>query len=114
MAVFTIDGYLAAGQELGEFPGTIVAIVDETVGADAIVAFEDDVPSLTSLDDRSARVVLTPASPSEFLARVEDGQIGEVTIREGELTGHYKGSKTAETGLPEKADFYRIFFQVDE
>jgi cell division protease FtsH len=40
---------------------------------------------------------------SEFMNRVEEGQIAEVTIRENELTGKYKGN----TGQPEdREDFY--------
>ncbi len=41
---------------------------------------------------------------SEFLARVEDDMIEEVTLREGELTGKYKGR--SETQLDTKEDFY--------
>jgi cell division protease FtsH len=44
---------------------------------------------------------------SEFLARVEAGEIDEVTIREGELTGRYKGgTKTPEAKLDDNPDFY--------
>jgi len=41
---------------------------------------------------------------SEFLAQVDDGEVGEVTIREGELSGKYKGSQSSET--EGKPDFY--------
>ena len=70
LAVFTIDSLLLAGANAGSFPGSIVLIVDETRGADAIVAYEQVVPSLDALNDTSARIVATAASPSEFLARV--------------------------------------------
>ncbi len=70
MAVFTIDSYLAAGAKAGEFPGSIVLVIDETKGGDAIVANPDAVKSLQDLNDGNARIVLTPDSPSEFLARV--------------------------------------------
>lgn len=70
LAVFTIDSYLAAGAKAGHFPGSIVLIIDETQGSDAILAKTNLVSSLQSLDDPNARIVLTPNSPSEFLARV--------------------------------------------
>ena len=70
LAVFTIDSLLKAGAEAGELPGTIVLVIDETKGADAIVAYKTGVPTLDQLDDPRAGFVLTPDSPSEFLARV--------------------------------------------
>jgi len=70
MAVFTIDSYLTAGVAIGDFPGSIVLIIDESAGADAIVAYKEGVSSLGDLNRGDARIVLTPASPSEFLARV--------------------------------------------
>lgn len=70
MAVFTIDSWIAAGAREDEFPGSIVLILDETRGADAIVAYRKAVPSLDALDDPAARFVATPDSSSEFLARV--------------------------------------------
>ena len=70
LAVFTIDSYLAAGAKAGRFPGSIVMIIDETQGGDAILAKTNLVSSLQALDDPNARIVLTSNSPSEFLARV--------------------------------------------
>ncbi|MDA7645055.1 OmpA family protein [bacterium] len=70
LAVFTIDSYLTAGAKAGEFPGSIVLIIDETKGGDAIVAKPEAISSLQDLNDPAARIVLTPNSPSEFLARV--------------------------------------------
>lgn len=70
LAVFTVDSLITAGAKLGEFPATIVMVIDETKGGDAILAYEGAVASLQSLNDPAARIVLTPNSPSEFLARV--------------------------------------------
>lgn len=70
LAVFTVDSLLTASAELGRFPGTIVLVVDETRGADAIVAKPGGPRSLEELNRPDARFVLTPASPSEFLGRV--------------------------------------------
>jgi ABC-type taurine transport system substrate-binding protein len=70
LAVFTIDSLITAGARAGDFPGSIVLVIDETKGGDAIVALQSAVGALQDLNDPSARLVLTPNSPSEFLARV--------------------------------------------
>lgn len=70
MAVFTIDSLISAGSKAGDFPASIILVIDETIGGDAIVANEDAMSSLNDLNDPEARIVLTPDSPSEFLARV--------------------------------------------
>jgi outer membrane protein OmpA-like peptidoglycan-associated protein/ABC-type taurine transport system substrate-binding protein len=70
MAVFTVDSLIAAGAKAGDFPATIVLVIDETKGGDAIVAQKSAVASLQELNHPGARFVLTPNSPSEFLARV--------------------------------------------
>jgi hypothetical protein len=70
LAVFTIDALVKASAELGELPGTIVLVLDETVGADAMVAYQQAVPNLDALNRPDARIVATPDSPSETLARV--------------------------------------------
>jgi ABC-type nitrate/sulfonate/bicarbonate transport system substrate-binding protein/outer membrane protein OmpA-like peptidoglycan-associated protein len=68
-AVFTVDSLLATSVDLGRFPGTIVLVIDETRGADAIVAPKGGITSVQELNHPDARIVLTPSSPSEFLAR---------------------------------------------
>ncbi|MEM6732646.1 MAG: hypothetical protein AAF658_13895, partial [Myxococcota bacterium] len=69
MAVFTVDAFIYAGAQVGEFPASIVMAIDETVGADAVVGYKSELPNLQSLDRADARIVATPSSPSEFLAR---------------------------------------------
>ena len=70
MAVFPVNSFIQCGAQLGEFPAAIVYLVDETKGADAIVALKSAVPAISALNAADARIVLTPNSPSEFLARV--------------------------------------------
>ena len=70
LAVFTVDSWISAGYRAGDFPGSIVLILDETVGGDAIVGRPDILPDLQALNHPDARLVITPGSPSEFLARV--------------------------------------------
>lgn len=68
-AVATVDSYLLAGSGLG-FPGTIIAVLDESKGGDAIVARRETAANLESLKGaREVRVAYTPASPSEHLLR---------------------------------------------
>jgi len=69
-AVFTVDALLTASARLGETPGTIVMVIDESNGADAMVAYKQGVPNLNALDKPDARFVVTRDSPSETLARV--------------------------------------------
>ncbi len=70
LAVFTVDALLKVSADLETVPGSMVAIIDETRGADAIVAYKQAVPNLDALNDPRMRFVLTPDSPSETLARV--------------------------------------------
>lgn len=68
-AVTSVDAYLALGQDT-QFPGTIIAVIDESKGGDAVVSWDD---SATSIDDLKGnpelRVALTKDSPSEHLVR---------------------------------------------
>ncbi len=82
LAVFTIDALLAASAELDDWPATILLILDETRGADAMVAYEADVPDLDALNDPSASVVYTEASPSETFARILHDHFSIDTERE--------------------------------
>ncbi len=69
-AVFTIDALLKASADAGKLPGTIVLVLDESRGADAMVAFKSAVPGIDALDRPDARIVVTRDAPSETLARV--------------------------------------------
>src|SRR4029453_1067165 len=51
LAAFTIDSLITAGARAGDFPATIVLVIDETQGADAIVAYEKAVGSIQDLND---------------------------------------------------------------
>lgn len=70
LAVFTVDSLVLTSAGLGEYPGTIILVIDESCGADAIVAYKSAVPTFQEMDHPDARFVLTPNSPSEFMARV--------------------------------------------
>lgn len=68
-AVATVDSYLLNAEPY-RFPGTIVAVIDESKGGDAIVANEE---LATSIDDlklaSNYKIAFTPGSPSEHLIK---------------------------------------------
>ncbi|MEO0588542.1 MAG: phosphate ABC transporter substrate-binding/OmpA family protein [Planctomycetota bacterium] len=71
LAVFTVDALLRAAAASGdEPPATVVMVIDETVGADGIVARQSALPNIESLNRPDARVLAVPDSPSDTLARV--------------------------------------------
>lgn len=76
MASFTIDALIKASSELGDLPATVVAFIDETRGADAMVGYKLAVSNIDVLNDPQVKFVLTPNSPSETLARVVMSHFG--------------------------------------
>ena len=70
MAAFTVDALIKTTAQSGGLPATIVALIDETRGADAMVAYKSAVKNVDDLNHSDIRFVLTPDSPSETLARV--------------------------------------------
>ncbi len=68
--VFTVDALLRASAAIGEFPATIVLVIDESRGADAMLAPMGSVKAIDDLDHPDARVVCVADSPSETLARL--------------------------------------------
>jgi outer membrane protein OmpA-like peptidoglycan-associated protein/ABC-type nitrate/sulfonate/bicarbonate transport system substrate-binding protein len=76
LAVFTVDSFLKAGMRFGDkVPATVVMIIDQTKGADSVVAYSAGLSRLEDLNHPDARFVFTPSSPSEFLARIIVGQL---------------------------------------
>ena len=69
-AVFTVDSLLSSSAQLGDWPATIILLIDESNGADAVIAYKSAMPNLNSLDDSKAKLVLTPDSPSDFMAKI--------------------------------------------
>jgi len=68
-AVCTIDSYLLNGESV-KYPGTIVTVIDESKGGDAIVAWKDKIANLDQLKTKKEfRIAFTPASPSEHLLK---------------------------------------------
>jgi outer membrane protein OmpA-like peptidoglycan-associated protein/ABC-type taurine transport system substrate-binding protein len=69
MAVFTLDALIKSSAELGDIPAVVVSLIDETKGADALVAYRS-IPNVDALNDPEMRIVMTGDSPSETLTRV--------------------------------------------
>lgn len=70
LAAFPIDALLKASSKAKSMPATIIALIDESRGADAIVAYKERYPSVESLNTAETRFVLVDGSPSDTLTRV--------------------------------------------
>jgi outer membrane protein OmpA-like peptidoglycan-associated protein len=69
-AAFPVDALVKACSQRNKLPVTIVALIDETRGADAMIAYKERYASVDSLNRSETRFVLVGDSPSETLARV--------------------------------------------
>lgn len=68
-AVATVDSYILSAAEYS-FPGTIITIIDESKGGDAIVAWEDQIKTIDDLKTKQdLKIAYTPSSPSEHLIK---------------------------------------------
>ena len=68
-AVCTIDSYLINGLDKA-YPGTIVAVIDESKGGDAVVAWKDKIDNMDTLKTKTGiRIAFTPDSPSHHLLK---------------------------------------------
>lgn len=70
MAVYTLDAQQKNSAALGDIPAVVIAMIDETKGADALVASSKAFPNIDALNNQAVKIVCTPDSPSETLARV--------------------------------------------
>ena len=70
LAVFTVDSLINNSALFAAPPAVIVMVIDESEGADAMVAYRDALPNLQALNRNDLKIVLTPDSPSETLARL--------------------------------------------
>jgi outer membrane protein OmpA-like peptidoglycan-associated protein len=69
LAVGTVDAYVLNGAKL-DYPATMVAVIDESKGGDAIVARRAKVPNLEALKRQPGlKIAYTPSSPSEHLLK---------------------------------------------
>ncbi|MDD5036553.1 MAG: phosphate ABC transporter substrate-binding/OmpA family protein [Methylococcaceae bacterium] len=69
LAVATVDSFVLNGLKQN-YPGTIIAVLDESKGGDALVAWRDRLNGLEDLRQLDQiRIAFTPASPSEHLLK---------------------------------------------
>ncbi len=80
-ALFPVDALLKTFSKLEYPPATIIAIIDETRGADAMLAYKKRFENVDRLNSPDVRFVLVGDSPSETLARVviQDFGLNQVT-----------------------------------
>src|SRR4030095_13910893 len=65
-------------------PGAIIAVIDESKGGDAIVAWKDKAGSLDALKAaQTPTIAFTPASPSEYLLRATAVHFDVPALRSG-------------------------------
>ena len=69
LAVATIDSYELNAVE-SKYPGLIIAVIDRSNGADAIVARSGKVKNIDDLKRGGLKVAFAPGSPSEHLLKV--------------------------------------------
>lgn len=100
-AVATVDSYLLNGGRFN-YPGIIVAVLDESKGGDAILARQERVASLDDLKGKiDVKVAFTPASPSEHLAKAaaDHFNVPELHPPKGPLRLTVSGSEQAKAAL---------------
>jgi outer membrane protein OmpA-like peptidoglycan-associated protein len=96
-AVCTIDSYLLNGED-ARFPGTIIAVIDESKGGDAIVAWKNSISNIDQLKTASdIKIAFTPASPSEHLLKsiAAHFDIPMLNDREGDWRVEVEGAEEA-------------------
>lgn len=70
-AAFPLDSLIKASELLNKIPATAIAVIDESRGADALVAYREKYPNIDAIQANAlTKIVLVGDSPSETLARV--------------------------------------------
>lgn len=96
-AVATVDAYVLNGAAL-DFPATVIAVIDESKGGDAIVARRAKIPNLEALKHApGAKIAFTPASPSEHLLKAISAHfdLPQIKQRKGPWRVEAQGSSDA-------------------
>ncbi len=95
-AVATVDSYILNGVR-ENFPGTIVMVIDESKGGDAILSKKGMIDSLDKIKNlQGVSVAFTPDSPSHHLAKAAAYHFGvKSLLPEGDAKIETDGSKAA-------------------
>lgn len=76
LAVFTVDSFILNAARL-DFPGTIIAVLSESHGSDAMVARKSVAESVDDLkNNENIRISYTPRSPSHHLVKTLGAHFG--------------------------------------
>ncbi len=108
-AVATVDSYILNGAR-EEFPGTIVAVIDESKGGDAIIGRKDHISRIEELKIKSSyKIAFTPSSPSEHLLKSISSHFDIPALRDKrgswrvEVNGSQDARKQLESGKVDAA-----------
>jgi outer membrane protein OmpA-like peptidoglycan-associated protein/ABC-type nitrate/sulfonate/bicarbonate transport system substrate-binding protein len=75
-AVATVDSYLLNGQR-ADYPATIIMVLDESKGGDAIVGRRSVFATMDDLKNKKGhKIAFTPSSPSEYLLKAMSNHFG--------------------------------------
>ncbi len=76
LAVFTVDSYILNGAK-EDYPGTIVAVLSESQGSDALIARTSVAQTLDDLKEKTdTRISFTPKSPSHHFLKTIGSHFG--------------------------------------
>jgi hypothetical protein len=116
LAVATVDSYVLNGAD-ARYPGAIIAVLDESKGGDAMVAWADRVGSLDALKHASdeLKVAFTPQSPSEHLLKSTAVHFDIPLLRErrGAWRVESDGSQAALKALIDKRVDVAVLWEPD-
>lgn len=116
LAVATVDSYVLNGAA-ERYPGAVVAVIDESKGGDAMLAWGDRVDSLDALKQASSnlKVAFTPQSPSEHLLKsiAVHFDIPVLRQRHGDWRVESDGSEAALKALLDKQVDVAVLWEPD-
>lgn len=94
--VATVDSYVLNGAR-HDFPGVIIAVLDESKGGDAIVARRSVVANLEDLKRQNGiRIAYTPASPSEHLMKAIATHFDVPALKQGDQSARIVADGSAD------------------
>ncbi|KAB2839820.1 MAG: OmpA family protein [Burkholderiales bacterium] len=115
-AAATVDTYLLNGAAKA-FPGAIVAVIDESKGGDALVAWKDQLARIEDLksEGSAATIAFTPGSPSEHLVKAlaSHFDIARLKQKSAPWRVEAKGSPDALAKLQQKKVSAAVLWEPD-
>ena len=116
-AVATVDSFILNAERFN-YPGTIVSVIDESKGGDAILAKKERVESLDALKNKTdIRIAFTPDSPSHHLAKAAADHFNVPELLpsgalrlETEGSGYFFGFSDAWSVVAEAFQLFQLVF----